>query len=154
MIYSGKPSYSKRDLTNVIANRSFETVYKANREDIRIVIDQFEQFARAKVGTVKQALNDLRAQGFTISKSGLNRGRKGEFNTISLTWLNILSVYCGYNGLNELLRYCPRKGEELPPNGLGKSSPEKVVLLPAKPADKPKVKRRKKPEDTTGETIA
>lgn len=85
------------------------SVVEANKADIKEVIELFEEFCRAKGVSIEKVIRELREKGIIISRNGLNQGKRGKFETSSVMWLNILCVYMGYNGMNELFRSLPLK---------------------------------------------
>lgn len=97
-------TYSEQSL------KAFIPIHEANIADIRLVITSFEQFCRARGVSVRSALADLKAKGYTISKQGLHRGKRGDFKSCNISWLNIMVVYMGFNGMSEFFRYLPREG--------------------------------------------
>lgn len=71
-------------------------VFDANKGLIRQVLDEFERVRHERGVTQESVCNALRIDGGLISRQNLTKYQKGVFHQCSTTYLNIISIWCGY----------------------------------------------------------
>src|SRR5882724_11181610 len=80
-----------------------QQVFRHNIDLQRTVISEFERVRKERALSQEAAVKEIKMNGGVISRQNLTKFKSGYFNTASNTYLNILSCWCGYPGLVELV---------------------------------------------------
>ncbi len=77
-------------------------VYSANRNVLKVVLEEFERVRGTRELSQRDAVKGIKMLGGFLSRQNITKYKSGVFSTCSITYLNVVSRWCGYSDFVEL----------------------------------------------------
>lgn len=80
-----------------------QSVLRCNRSYQTALIEEFLRIIKERGLSQVKAINEIKSRGGLVGRQNLRFVRNGKFKSISFTYANIISQWCGYSGFVELI---------------------------------------------------